>query len=154
MASVGRRYERWAPLVVVAMLLLLPILTGVAVAKKWPNSDEGLYATMSQIIATLFIAIVVEFLGPDSRVWDDKLDQFMILGQIAFSWLGLFGCIRAMLDGGTALTSGLAAAGVMSASVLVSLALFARVRPATSGSPPFSFVLVFLYPPVLLLILL
>lgn len=147
-----RRYNRWAPTLVVALLLLMPILTWLAVAKRWPTEDDAYYSTLAQIIATLFIAIAIEFFARDNVLWKDRLDQFMILGLIAISWSGLFACVRALLDGGTAFTSGLAAAGVMSASVLVSLALFARVRPAVSG-PPVRIVLVFLVPPVVLLVL-
>jgi hypothetical protein len=152
-SSANAKIQHWRPALVVGMLLLLPVLTGIAAARRWPSIDESFYAVASQIIATLFIAISVEFFARDKLVWEDKLDQFMILALIAFSWSGLFACIRAMLDGGTALTSGLATAGLMSASVLVSLALFARVKASSSGSPA-RIVLMFLFPPVLLLILL
>ncbi len=147
------RYKQSLPFLVVALLLLFPVLAGVAVAMRWPGASENFHATVAQIIATLFIAIAVEFYARDKLMWDDKLDQFMVLGLIAFSWSGLFGSIRGMLDDGTAFTSGLAAAGMMSASVLVSLALFARVRASSLG-PPAGIVLVFLFPPVLLLIIL
>lgn len=149
----NHRYKKWVPLLVVAMLLGLPVLTGVAVARRWPTIDDAYYGAVSQIIATLFIAIAVELFAPDKLVWDDRLDQFMVLSLIALSWSGLFGCARAMLGGGTAFTSGLAATGLMSASVLVSLALFARVTPTKTG-PPAKLVFVFLVPPVLLLIVL
>lgn len=147
------RVQHGRPTLVVAMLLLLPILIGIAVTLRWPDANENFYEVSSQIIATLFIAIAVEFFGRDKLIWEDKLDQFMVMALIAISWSGLFGCIRAMLNGGSVLTAGLAAAGLMSASTLVSLVLFARVK-ALNSAPPTKIVLMFLFPPVLLLILL
>jgi hypothetical protein len=149
---IRRLYMQLAPTIVVLMLLFFPILCGVSVAMRWPHAKGEFYATASGIIATLFIAMAVEFFAGDRQVLADELDRFMVLGLIILSWSGLFGCIRAMLDVGTWLTSGLAGAGLMAASVLVSLALLTRVTQS-NARPPVSIVLIFLIPPVALLVL-
>lgn len=144
--------RRALPHLVVSMLVLLPLLTGLGVARRWPDADVETYNVIAQLIATLFIAIAVEF-ARSTVLWEDRLDRLLVQILIGMSWTGLFTCVRALLDGGTSLTAGLAAAGLMSASVLVWLALFARMSGSTSG-PPASVVLVLLTPPVVLLLLL
>lgn len=148
--NVGRsstRLQHWQAALVVGGLLILPVLTGIRVAQRWPSPGGDFYAATSQVIATLFIAIALEFFARGG-LGEEKLDRRMIQGLFVLSWFGFFGCVRAMLGGETAWTSGLAAAGLVSASVLISLVLLARVRVSAE------LVLMFLIPPVLILVFL
>lgn len=150
----GHSARRGAHVVGVVVFLALPVVVGVGVALRWPDANGDTYSAVAQIIGTLFIAIVLEFFGRDRPFWDDTSDLVAVLGLIAFSWLGLFGCVRGMLDGGSAWTVALAASGLTSASVLVSLSLFARLR-IFGPSRVVTLVLVaaFVFPPMLLLVI-
>lgn len=130
-------------------LPLIPILAGLVAGIKWPSGSGDFYSLMAQVIATLFVAICVEFFLRDTSIWTSRNDKFTVVALIAITWTGLFGCIRAMLVGGDGYMTGLATAGIVAASVLVSLALFARVQGSSRAQP--ALMLVLLLPAVLLL---
>lgn len=134
-------------------LLLFPVSTGIAAARRWPDVNTGFYATVSQIIATLFIAMAVEFFARNKSIWETRFDNFMFLTLVGGSWMGLFACVRGMLEKGTALTSGLAVAGLVSASLLVSLALIGQVDQSSSKRPT-RVLLALLLPAMVLIIIL
>jgi hypothetical protein len=79
------------------MLLLLPVLTAVAAARRWPHVGVNFYAGTSQVMATLFVAMALELFVPDKPVWENKNDRFLILALMAVSSSGLFACLRATL---------------------------------------------------------
>ena len=106
-------------------LVAIPILVGIAMAINWPDAGESFYSSVSQIIATLFIAIAVEFFYTTARM--EILDVVRVVLLTALSWLGLIACVRALAGDQNSVTVGLAGAGVTAASVLVSLALYEQV---------------------------
>lgn len=141
---------QWRTILTVVLLLLLPVLAGLVVAKRW-DADAGFYSTVSQIIATLYIAIAVEFFTAERLLWEDGPDQVLVLALLGSSSLGLFACVRGFLiGGGGPVMTGLAAAGLMACSMLVGLALLRRIR-LSERIPPMQVLAVFVVPPVLLL---
>lgn len=112
-----------------AVAVGVPVVVGVTTAIRWPRFGPDAYPTIAQVIATLMIAIAIELFARDEYAWwEDPHDQIMIIVLIGTTWAGLFGCIRAMLDRGTLLTETLAVAGLMAASLLLSLTLYAHIR--------------------------
>jgi hypothetical protein len=110
-----------------------PLLVGVAAANSWPHVGKEFYSSLAQVIATLFVAIAVDLFASQASRRSVR-DALQLLLLIAQSWFGFFACIRALAGGGTALTAGLAAAGVAAASVLLSLTLYERIRDVSEDS--------------------
>ena len=149
LAAATNRVPRMRSLVF-ALVVLLPLLTGWRVAQRWPEPDANFFEGTAQLLVALFIAMAVEFSTPGEKVWQNTLDKVMLLLLLATGWSGLFGCIQTMFSGQrTALHSGLAGAGLMAASTLVSLAWLSHLRLGTGRLAVM--VLVFLVPPVLVL---
>jgi len=111
-------------------LALIPILVGAGMGLKWADAEDPFYSSISQVIATLFVAITFDFFATEASR-KGGLDGVRLLALIAQSWLGFFACIRALATGGTGVTMALAGAGVTAAAVLVSLALYGHI--VTSG---------------------
>lgn len=89
----------------------------------------------------------MQFIIGRHAMWnEDDIDRMMILGLITVSWFDLLGCVRAMLDDGSALTSNAAVAGLAALALLISV----EGLPA----PPRILTLVLLFPPVFFLVLL
>lgn len=118
----GRENARF----IVVAVLLIPTLAGVRIASANRAPDSDFYATSAQVIATLFVAITVDFFARQAaeRARQDALVALMLAGQ---SWVGFFACLRALTGAATDLTRGLTAMGVTAASVLLSLALYDRM---------------------------
>ena len=115
-----------------------------------PASKNDAYSAIAQIIATLFVAVVLEFFVPQ-RPMTSATDRTVSLCLIGFSWTGLFACVRAMVGRGEFFTAALAVGGLTAVSVLASLAIFARYQQTRSGA--FLLVaLIFLFPPMLVLV--
>lgn len=92
------------------------------------------YSTSAQVIATLFIAITVEFFARQAagRGILDAVVALVLCGQ---SWIGFFACVRALKGSANGLTLGLTGMGVAAAAVLLTLALYDRMaaRDDVSG---------------------
>jgi multisubunit Na+/H+ antiporter MnhF subunit len=112
---------------------LIPTLVGVriGIAPRAPADD--FYSTSAQVIATLFLAITVEFFARQAagRGMQDAVVALVLAGQ---SWIGFFACLRALTGAATDLTRGLTAMGITAASVLLSLALYDRMAARTDVS--------------------
>jgi hypothetical protein len=137
---------------------MAPILTGAMMAVKWPEPSENFYASIAQIIATLFVAMMIEFFASEATQ-RESFDATLVVMLLALSWVGLLACIYALAGASNGLTVGLAGAGVTSASVLVSLTLYDKVKGRSSDVQTDDLVaaftvILFLVAPVLLLILL
>lgn len=113
--------------------LVLPALIGLTVAIRGPEVGADYFAVVSQLIATLFIAIVVEAVTA-GRVWDTRIQAMVTLWLAFLSWVGLFACIRALMEPSSPLLVGLAAAGVAAASTLVALGLHGRIASVALDS--------------------
>ncbi|GAA4978788.1 hypothetical protein WHI96_03540 [Pseudonocardia tropica] len=131
------------------LLLSIPLLIGVSAGQRWPRPESDFYATTSQIIATLIIAVVLEAFLPHRPMWQDGLDQVLILPLLGFSLLGLFASVRGLIGGPGGPVTGASAAGISAAALLVALALAARLTSSTVA--PTGVVLVFVFPAVLML---
>lgn len=131
-ADLAGEWKSWA---VVGLMLALPVMVGTAVAIRWGTHEAEFYETVSQIIATLFIAIVVEFFTPKQMLWEDGPDHVLILILLSIGSSGLFGSLRGILGGGGPIFTGVAAAGLMACTMLVSLALLRRIRRSERLSP-------------------
>jgi hypothetical protein len=135
----------------------IPVLVGVTMGYRWPDAGENFYSSTSQVIATLFIAIAVEFFAREAAA-TGRLEAIRLVLLVGQSWVGFFACVRALAGSPTAGTVGLAGAGVTAASVLVSVTLYDQIM-ATSGQSDrlklvaAGVVLFFLFPPVIILIL-
>jgi hypothetical protein len=143
---------RWRPPFVIALLLLLVVIVGLGTAMRWGRVDSDYYATVSQIIATLFIAVVLEAFSSEQLLWQDDADKFLVLALLGLGLFGLFASVRGLLGGGDRLTSGVAAAGLVAVAVLVMLALLRRIQ-SVLPAPPATLMLIFLAPPVLSLVI-
>lgn len=143
--------EKSQAAVLSASLFLIPILAGLIAGMKWPSDSVEFYSLIAQVIATLFVAIAVEFFLRDASIWNSPADKFMVMALIAITWTGMFACIRAILVGGDGLMTGFATAGIVAASVLVSLTLFARVQDSARPRP--GLMLVLLIPAALMMYL-
>lgn len=108
-------------------LVLAPILTGATMSVRWPEPSENFYASIAQIIATLFIAMMIEFFAFNTT-HRTSFDATLIIVLLAESWLGLLACIYALAGADGGLVVALAGVGVTSASILVSITLYSRVR--------------------------
>ncbi len=139
------------PTVDAAMAILAPVLFGVGVGLRWPKLDDRAYDIVAQVIATLFIALAVELLAQKPGAWRDPAHRVQAVALVLIAWFGLFGCIRAIFDDGSALTAGLAAAGLAAASALIALAAYARATDSSSQGPTWLVVLL-LMPPFALLV--
>jgi hypothetical protein len=142
--------RQWAQPSFLVVLVLLPVAAGIGTGQRWGNADASFYATTAQIIATLFIAITVEFYVHLSEKWKGIQERVAIVALLVMSWIGLFACIKAMVEGGTSWSSGLAGAGLVAASGVVSLSFCERLRGG-AGPRQNAIALLFLAPPVLLL---
>jgi cation transport ATPase len=122
----NRRRQRRARLVVAATLTI-PLCVGLTVAFRWGDAPgENFYTTISQVIATLFVAIAVEFF---TRVATERrpYEAVALLLLMLMGWTGFFACIRALAGNTTSITAGVAATGVTATELLVSLALYDRI---------------------------
>jgi hypothetical protein len=121
-----------ARLIVVAVFLV-PAAVGVstATASREPNGD--FYATSAQVIATLFLAITVEFFARQAagRGLQDAVVALVLAAQ---SWIGFFACVRALTGAPSDLTLGLTTMGVAAASVLLALGLYDRMAARHDAS--------------------
>lgn len=145
--SKSRPESRWQTAILVG-LLVIPLLVGTSSAQRWPNLDNDFYSGASQVIATLFVAIALEFFSRTTPPWSDRLERAVVLCLMAISWAGLFASIRATIDThGGPINIALTTAGLMSTSILVCVALFDRI--GTTG-----LVLTFLLAPVLIMVVL
>jgi hypothetical protein len=113
--------------------VLVPVLIGVTMGAQWPDAGENFYASAAQVIATLFIAIAVEFFAREAA-GESALDRLRLVLLIALSWLGFFACLRALAGDPGGTTTGLAGAGVTAASVLVALTLYDEIRKRNEDS--------------------
>jgi hypothetical protein len=141
-----------------AGFVLIPMLVGVTMGARWPDAGGDFYASTAQVIATLFIAIAVEFFAREASRKSAPLDRLRLVLLIAQSWAGFFACVRALAGDATAVTVGLASAGVTAASVLVSLTLYEQIRASSEESGEGGvvgqvIVLLFILVPVLVLIM-
>jgi hypothetical protein len=143
---------RWRPPLVIGLLLLLVGIIGVGVAVRWKSIENDFYATASQVIATLFIAIILEAFSSEQALWVDDADRLLVLVLIGASLCGLFACLRGLLGDGGRIMNGITAAGIMAASTLVLLALLRRLQ-SVLPAPPATLLLIFAGPPVLVLII-
>jgi hypothetical protein len=135
----------------------IPILVGVAMAAKWPHAGGDFYSSIVQVIATLFVAIAVEFFAREASA-TGRMEGVRLVLLVGESWAGVFGCVRALAGSGTAVTAGLAGTGVTAAAVLLALALYEEIRKHGDGSDRVELIaggvlLLFLFGPVLILTL-
>ena len=137
---------RWRPSFVIALLLLLVFVVGLGTAMRWSRVDSNYYASVSQIIATLFIAVVLEAFSSEQLLWQDDADKFLVLALLGMGLFGLFASVRGLLGDGGRLASGVAAAGLVAVAVLVMLALLRRIQ-SVLPAPPATLMLIFLAPP-------
>lgn len=135
------------------LLLALVVLAGVGVAMREPNADSDYFATVSQIIGTLFIAVVLEAFTYERVLWADNTDRYLILALLGIALFGLFACVRGLLGLGGPLPTGAAAAGLTAAALLVALALFRRLGSAEER-PPAILLLLFMGPAMFALVIL
>jgi hypothetical protein len=110
---------------IVSVVALFTVFT-----KYWDEpSKEGYYSTTAQVIATMYVAVAVEFFGEKGGVRLNRLGRLEFLSLLALSWLGLLLSMRA-LDGHTRpWTSSFAASGVVASVFLVTTSLGRLVRP-------------------------
>jgi len=150
-----RRLER----LVLLTAVVLPLCVGITVASRWHGeAGENFYTTISQVIATLFVAIAVEFFTSADKE-REGYEVGVLIALVLLAWTGFFACIRALVgdDTGTSLTAGVAACGLTANVVLVSLTLYMRIvqsRQARALNQGVLWLFVgFLTAPVLVLIL-
>jgi hypothetical protein len=152
LTAVNTLVRRLGVAAVVAVFVGIPLAVGLTTAIRWPRFGPDAYPTIAQVIASLMIAIAVELFAREGpEWWEDPHDQVMIIALMGTTWAGLFGCIRAMLHEGTLLTETLAVAGLMAASLLLSLALYMHIRRSTRRVGGVV-VLVFLVTPLFVLV--
>jgi hypothetical protein len=145
-----RRVRRWT-------LLPGPLLVGATMGLKWPNPGESFYSDTGQIIATLFVAMAIEFFAFGAK--GETYDALLAIALLALSWLGLLACVRASAGSATGTTVALAGTGVTAASTLVSLSLYEKVKASGLDSHAddvlaAATVILFILAPVLVLIIL
>jgi hypothetical protein len=127
-----RQQKRQAFLVTVAALTTPPCV-GVAVGARWAHgANEGFYTTAAQVIATLFVAVTVDFFARAATKRRPE-EGLALLVLVLVGWTGFFCCLRALASGGTAVTAGAAAAGVTATQLLTSLALYDRILSESRG---------------------
>jgi hypothetical protein len=127
------RGRRAADLIRLTSIALIPALVGARMSQAWPDAGKEFYSTTSQVIATLFIAVTVDFFaGRASRRRAE--DALLALVLIAEAWVGFFACVRALAGAQSAWTVGSAGAGVTAASVLVALALYDKIMKGQEDS--------------------
>jgi hypothetical protein len=123
---------------------------------KWPNPGGSFYSDTGQIIATLFVAMAIEFFAFGAK--GETYDALLAIALLALSWLGLLACIRASAGSATGATVALAGTGVTAASTLVSLSLYEKVKGGLDSHADdllaAATVILFILAPVLVLIIL
>jgi hypothetical protein len=148
----------WRTPTAVGLLLVFVGVIGIHVGFNYASTDANYYATASQVIATLFIAIFLDKFTTDDPLWDDRLHRFLVMALLVASLLGVFASVRGLLGHGNGLTTGLAAAGLVSGFLLVALGLARRLRACASGSTaaakPLTVMAVFVVVPAVVLIFL
>ncbi len=107
------------------MIVPLAVGLGVGTDAREPSSD--FYATGAQVIATLFLAVTVDFFARQAtgEGIQDAVVALVLSGQ---SWIGFFACIRALTGAPGPVTLGLTAMGVTAASVLLALRFYDAMR--------------------------
>jgi hypothetical protein len=103
--------------------VLIPALVGVRLATSSREPDGDFYPTAAQVIATLFLALTVEFFARQAAGRGAQ-DAVIVLALSGLSWIGFFACMRALTGADTDLTRGLTGMGVTAASVLLAVALY------------------------------
>jgi len=114
-------------------IVLVPALVGVAMGTAQRDAGGEFYATSAQVIATLFVAIAVEFFPPQAgqRQLRDAVTTLVLVGQ---SWIGFFACIRALAGAASGLTVALAGVGVTAAALLLSWSLYGKITQPDDSS--------------------
>ena len=132
---------------VVGALIVIVILVGWNAATRFAAGESEYYATVSQVIATLFIAVFLDSFTAEHPLWKDKLDRALVLTLLGISLLGMFACVRGLLHAGNSVMTGLAAAGVAACLLLVALALGQRIHSFANRdavqTQPLTIVLIF-----------
>ena len=93
----------------------------------WGASDaDSYYGTTAQVIATMYVAVAIEFFTGGGVEFDARgRIEFLLL--LAVSWLGLLASLQAVSGNSEDWTSAIAAAGVVASVFLVTTALGRRV---------------------------
>jgi hypothetical protein len=149
--------RRWTEPLFLALLIVLSVVAGMLTSQRWTGMDSGFYGVISQLIATLFIAITVEFFAQLPRSWKGTQERIAIFILIVMSWTGLFACITALVALGAkhagevpAWLAGFAGSGLLAAAAVVSLSFTERLRG--KDRPRQTLIAVaFVVPPVVLL---
>jgi hypothetical protein len=116
-------------------LLTCVAVVGWNVGSHFGTDKENFYATVSQVIATLFIAIFLGSYSNEHPLGRNRLDRAFVLTLLAVSLFGIFACVRGLLGRGDGLMTGLAAAGLVACFLLVALALVNRIHVFNQEGP-------------------
>jgi hypothetical protein len=99
----------------------------VAVAYWNAPDPDSYYATAAQVIATMYVAVAIEFFAGDG-VQLDAAGRVEFVFLLAVSWLGLLDSFGALSRHPSAWTPSLAAAGLVASVFMVTTALGRRVN--------------------------
>src|SRR4051794_33004296 len=89
------------------LVFVPPLACGYFVAAAWdPQAHNDYFATVSQLIATILLAVAVEYFVGESRpIPASERRLFIVL--LSEAWLGLFVCVAALAYAhGTAVRGG------------------------------------------------
>jgi hypothetical protein len=109
------------------------VCVGLSVGARWGHKvTPDFYTTASQVIATLFVAVAIEFLA---RAATERrpYEATTLLLLVLMGWTGFFACLRALAGDATGVTAGAAAGGVTAAQLLTSLALYDLIVRSERG---------------------
>ena len=140
-----RRLERWSGYFLETFAVVVVFVDYWDVA-----GTDSYYATVAQVIATMYVAVAIEFFAGDG-VELDAAGRAEFVFLLGVSWLGLLDAVGALSRNPSAWTPSLAAAGLVASVFMVTTALGRRVNlKNTTLVKPVIYVAAF--SPVLLLI--
>ena len=91
------------------------------------RGGDSFYATTAQVIATMYVAVAIEFFAGEG-VRLDRAGQTEFVFLLGTSWLGMLASVEALRQSPSAWTPSLATAGLVASVFLVTTALGRRVH--------------------------
>ncbi len=140
----------WREVFTLAALGVLIVISSVGLTQHVKNADSisDYFGTVSEIIATLFIAVFVEAISDSRRLWSRRINRHTVMALFGVSLFGLFAAVRGLLGESGPVLVGIAACGLFASSSLVGFLLVHRVP--TLPIRPETVMLIFLAPPTLI----